>query len=179
MDCSPPGSSVHGILQARILEWVAMPSSRGSSRPRDRTQVSRLLHWQAGSLPLAPPGEPYTSKGFPGGKVLKNPPASAGDAGDLGLIPESGKIPWRRAWQPTPVFLPGESHGHRSLAGYSPWGPKESDMTECLTHTHTHTHTHMHTHAHVYTHTHVGWHPRPINSEPLALRWVTVRFHQG
>ena len=40
MDCGPPGSSVHGILQARILEWVAMPSSRGSSRPRDRTCVS-------------------------------------------------------------------------------------------------------------------------------------------
>ena len=40
MDCSPPGSSVHGILQARILEWVAMPFSRGSSQPRDRTQVS-------------------------------------------------------------------------------------------------------------------------------------------
>ena len=41
MDCSPPGSSVHGILQARIMEWVAMPSSRGLSRPRDQTQVSR------------------------------------------------------------------------------------------------------------------------------------------
>ena len=40
MDCSPPGSSVHGILQARLLEWVAMPSSRGSSRPRDQTCVS-------------------------------------------------------------------------------------------------------------------------------------------
>ena len=40
MDCSPPGSSVHGILQARILEWVAMPFSRGFSTPRDRTQVS-------------------------------------------------------------------------------------------------------------------------------------------
>ena len=40
MDRSPPGSSVHGILQARILEWVAMPSSRGSSRPRDRTRTS-------------------------------------------------------------------------------------------------------------------------------------------
>ena len=38
MDCSPPGSSVHGMLQARILEWVAMPSSRGSSQPRDQTQ---------------------------------------------------------------------------------------------------------------------------------------------
>ena len=48
VDCSLPGPSVHGILQARILEWVAMPSSRGSSRPRDRTQVSRIagyLHY--------------------------------------------------------------------------------------------------------------------------------------
>ena len=40
MDCSPPGSSVHGILQARIVKWVAMPSSRESSRPMDQTQVS-------------------------------------------------------------------------------------------------------------------------------------------
>ena len=43
-----------------------------------------------------------------------------------------------RKWQPTPVFLPGESHGQRSLEGYSPWGRKESDTTEQLTHTHTH-----------------------------------------
>ena len=50
------------------------------------------------------------------------------------------------AWQPTPVFLPGESHGQRSLAGYSPWGHKESDRTEWLTYTHTHTHIHTHTH---------------------------------
>ena len=42
MDCSPPGSSVHGILQARILEWVAMPFSRGSSQLRDRTQASHI-----------------------------------------------------------------------------------------------------------------------------------------
>ena len=42
MDCSPPGSSVHGILQARILEWVALPSSRGSSWPRDRTHISYI-----------------------------------------------------------------------------------------------------------------------------------------
>ena len=40
--------------------------------------------------------------------------------------------PWSREWQPTPVFLPGEFHGQRSLAGYSPWGRKESDMTEGL-----------------------------------------------
>ena len=48
VDCSPPGSSVHGILQARILECVAMPSSRESPQPRDQTRVSCLLHWQAG-----------------------------------------------------------------------------------------------------------------------------------
>ena len=42
------------------------------------------------------------------------------------------KIPWRRKWQPSLVFLPGESHGQRSLAGYSPWGCEESDTTERL-----------------------------------------------
>ena len=55
MDCSPPGSSVLVILQARKLEWVTMTSSRGSSQPRDRTYVS-YISWQAGSLPLGPPG---------------------------------------------------------------------------------------------------------------------------
>ena len=48
--------------------------------------------------------------------------------------PWVGKIPWRRKWQPTPVFLPGESHGQGKLVGYSSWGSKELDMTE---HTHT------------------------------------------
>ena len=43
------------------------------------------------------------------------------------------KIPWRREWLPTPVFLPGEFHGQRSLAGYSPWDHKELDITEQLT----------------------------------------------
>ena len=56
MNCSPPGSPVHGILQARMLEWVAMPSSRGSSQSRDPNYVSYvcLLHWHAVSLPLTP-----------------------------------------------------------------------------------------------------------------------------
>ena len=44
------------------------------------------------------------------------------------------QIPWRREWQPTPVFLPEESHGQRSLTGYSPWSCKELDMTEWLSH---------------------------------------------
>ena len=55
MDWSLPDSSVYGTLQARILEWIASPSSRGSSQPRARTCVSYFLHWQAGSLLLVPP----------------------------------------------------------------------------------------------------------------------------
>ena len=63
--------------------------------------------------------------------VVKNPPANAGDARGMGLIdPWVRKIPWRRIWQPTAVFLPGESHGQRSLVGYSTWGCTESDTTE-------------------------------------------------
>ena len=50
-----------------------------------------------------------------------------------GFDPWIGKISWRKEWQPTPVFLPGEFHGQGSLAGYSPWGHKELDMTEWLT----------------------------------------------
>ena len=58
VDCSPPGSSVHGILQARILEWVAMLSSRGSSDPGIKPPCLLCpLHWQVGSLPFVPPGK--------------------------------------------------------------------------------------------------------------------------
>ena len=52
---------------------------------------------------------------------------------DTGFDPWVRKIPWRREWQPTPLFLPGEFHGQRSPEGYSPWGRKESDTTELLT----------------------------------------------
>jgi len=52
--------------------------------------------------------------------VVKNPPACAGDVRHVGSVPGVGKNPWRRAWQLTPVFLLGESHGHRSLVGYCP-----------------------------------------------------------
>ena len=55
MDCSPPGSFVHGILQARILEWVAMPSSGDLPDPGIEPVSLSLLRWQVGSLPLAPP----------------------------------------------------------------------------------------------------------------------------
>jgi len=62
--------------------------------------------------------------------VVKNMLANAGDTRDVGSIPWVRKIPWSRKWQPTPVFLPGKSHGQRSQVGYSPWSHKEVDMTE-------------------------------------------------
>ena len=70
--------------------------------------------------------------GFPVDTVVKNIPVSAGHPGVVGSIPWVGKIPWRRKWQPTLVFLPGKFHGQRSLASYNPWGGKELVMTELL-----------------------------------------------
>ena len=70
--------------------------------------------------------------------VVKNPPASIGDTRDAGLGRDAwvGKTPWRRTWQPTPGFLPGESHGHGSLAGCSPWGRRVRHDWSDLAHTH-------------------------------------------
>ena len=69
--------------------------------------------------------------GFPGGSVGKE---SALQGRRRRFNPWVGKIIWRRAWQSTPIFLPGESHGQKSLAGYSPWGCKELEMTEVTEH---------------------------------------------
>ena len=60
MNCSQPGSSIHAISQATILEWVAISSSRGPSQSQGlNPHLLHLLHWQVGSLPLAPPGKPH------------------------------------------------------------------------------------------------------------------------
>ena len=70
---------------------------------------------------------PYLN--FSGGSDDKNLPAVQETQ-----VPSLGqKTPWRREWLPIPVFLPGDFHGQWSLAGYSPWGSKKSDMTERLT----------------------------------------------
>ena len=61
--------------------------------------------------------------------MVKNPPANAGDVRDW-FHPWVRKIPWKRAWQSTPVFLPGESYGQKSPVGYSPWSHIELDVTE-------------------------------------------------
>ena len=62
------------------------------------------------------------SSGFPGGPKGEEPTCQCRTHKRLGFNPWVRKTPWRRTWQPTPVFLPGESHGQRSLVGYSPWG---------------------------------------------------------
>ena len=66
MDCSPPGSFVHGILQARILEWVAISYSRGPSHPGTEPRLLHLQHWQVGSLPLVLQVSYWHSSGQPG-----------------------------------------------------------------------------------------------------------------
>ena len=78
--------------------------------------------------------------GFPDGASGKESAYQCRKHKRSGFDPWVGKMPWRRKWQPTPVFLPGKFHGQRSLAGYSPWGHKESDMTKQLS-----------THTHIYT----------------------------
>ena len=99
--------------------------------------------------------------------MVKNLPTNGRGCKRHGFNPWVGKIPWRKKWQPTLGFLPGESHRQRSLAGYSPRGHKDLDMIErvraCVCghiHRHTHintdiqTHTQRHRDTPTYTHTH-------------------------
>ena len=73
-----PGSSLHGNLQARIMEWVGIPFSRGSFQPKDRTCLVYLPHWQAGSLPLELPGKSKKAiaTSSPSARILKNQQSS-------------------------------------------------------------------------------------------------------
>ena len=98
----PMDYTVHEILQARILAWVAFSFSRDLPNPGTEPRSPAL---QADSLPAC-------HKGSPKKETIRKP------GFDLWV----GKIPWRREWHPTPVFLPGEFHGQRSLMGYSPQG---------------------------------------------------------
>ena len=118
IDWSLPGFSAHGISQARIWEWVAIFFSRRSSQPREWTQVSctgrRILyHWATREahvcVCVCVCVYIYTY-----------------------ILIHTYIHIWRRQWHPTPVLLPGISHGWRSLVGCSPWGCKESDTTEWL-----------------------------------------------
>ena len=134
-------AAVYGIAQSRTrLKWLssinlcAKDRYQLSSHPSilmlllqqkalDYEQANRMLrNWHCVS----------SSLGFPGDTRSKEPTCQFGRHKGWGFNPWIRKIRWRRAWQPTPVFLPGESHGQRSLVGYSPQGHKESDTTEGL-----------------------------------------------
>ena len=142
IDCPPPGSSVHGIFQARILEWVAIYASKGNLPNPEIEPVSPEL--QAGSLLAEPPGKPrkneayLLSLGEGNGtpfqySCLEDPwteePSRLQSMGSLRVGHDWAPslslftfMHWRRKWQPTPVFLPGESQGQRSLMGCCLWG---------------------------------------------------------
>ena len=107
-----------GIFQARILEWVAMPSLRGSSQPRDWIQVSYM---QVDSLMSEPPGKftKWDSISLQGIFRWHSGKESASQCRRLKRIrfnPCVGKILWSREWQPDPLFLPRKFHGPRNLA---------------------------------------------------------------
>ena len=105
--CHPMDYIVHGILQARILEWVAFPFSRGSSQPRNQIQVS-----------------PIACRFFTSWATSKAPNGreSAYNATDLGLFPGSGRCPVEGNGKPLHYSFLGNSMGKRSLLGYSSWG---------------------------------------------------------
>ena len=127
MDCSLPCSPVNGILQARILDRVAIPFSRGSSLSRNWTQVS----WTAGEGNGTPLQYSSLENRMDGG---------AWKAAVHGVTEGQTRLSnftfiftfmhWRRKWQPTPVFLPGESQGWGSPVGCRLWDCTESDTSE-------------------------------------------------
>ena len=105
------------------------------------TDSNQGLVESAGKVPLSLPLELLADMscegGFPGGTSGKEPACQCRRRKRFRFDPCVGMIPWRRAWQPTPVFLPGESHGQRSLAGYSPWGREETRLKRLSTHART------------------------------------------
>ena len=127
----------------------AMTQQRAVARPPPRHSSSPLcgLTWTQswGQSQLlggiwAPPTPsdllPRCLLGFPGGTSAKEPACQWSRHKRCRCDPWVGKIPWRRAWQPAPVFLPGEPHGQRSLAGYRPWGRRVGcDCVSTRTHT--------------------------------------------
>ena len=131
-----------GFLLLALDQDLESPASGYNSAPRNSSCYSGIDSWLnpngfggvfSSSPPFGCPRSVLLGK-YQGDSILwwlrvKNLPAMQA----TWFNPWVGKIPWRRKWWPTPVFWPGESHGQRSLAGYSPWGHKELDMTEWLT----------------------------------------------
>ena len=121
------------ISNSPTVVWTQDPGRLGTFGATDVPQLS----WMATTTGIdqRTQGSPQdwnhsaVGTGVPGRSVVKNQPANAGDAG---LIPGSGRSPLRRKRLLTSVFLPGEFYGRKSLAGYSAWGHKESDVTNIL-----------------------------------------------
>ena len=111
--------------QVQILKYRPINCKLRLQLDNERSGGKRRL--EKDSLELA-----YFSKmvHFPGGASGKEPTCQCRRHTRYRLAPWVGNIPWRRKWQPTSVFLPGESHIQRTPAGYSPWGHKESNTTE-------------------------------------------------
>ena len=127
IDCSLPGSSLHGILQARILEWVAIYYPAHVFRDvlfsiSQNTELF-LLFYRLNFCRVGVRGASQMAHG-------KESACQCMRYRRCGFHPWFRKIPWRRRWQPTPVLLLRESHGQRSLVGYNPQGHKELDMTK-------------------------------------------------
>ena len=115
MDCSLPSSSVHGIPQARILEWIAIPFSKEclnycTIAVISHTSKVMLKILQARLYQYMNCEFPDVQAGFKKGRGTRD------------QIANIYWIIWRRQWHPTPVLLLGKSHGWRSLVGCSPWG---------------------------------------------------------
>ena len=130
-----------------ILGWLWTSCSQPSWAWTPATRKQWLLFMSAGRMGYIVT-QTHAQHGLPWRSAVKNPSANAGEVGlipgsgrshggeNSNPIPGSGRSPWRRKWQPTRIFLAGESHGQRSLVGYSPWGHKESNTTEAIQHMH-------------------------------------------
>ena len=131
--CTRPESPHLLKFKVRLLMegWKQREHSRG--RSSFSWHFSPIFHFCGLDLGLI-----ISHLGLPSGTGGKEPTCQCRRCKRHGFDPRVGKIPWRRAWQPTLVFLSGESHGQRSLVGYSLWGHRESDPTEAPQHTHAH-----------------------------------------
>ena len=105
MDRSPPGSSVHGVLQARILEWVAMPSSRESSQPRDRTRVSYVSCTAGRFFTTGPSLVAQTVKNLPVVQEIQVPSLGQEDPLEKGMDIHSSTLAWKIPWTEGPGQL--------------------------------------------------------------------------
>ena len=133
------------------------------------------------------PGKADLDDRVHGRKNFLSSPCRWRAAGVQNLSPKPSVPPssqhWRGNWQPTPVFLPGESHGQSSLAGYSPWGHKESDMTESHTHTHSCMEKEMATHSSILTwripwpESLVGYSPWGCKESDMTGRFTHTHTH--